>query len=208
MRGSPHLPAAALVISGVAYFAAPARAQDEPRKHVDAAARFGVIGSTGFLGFGVLFGAEAAYIITPPWRMGGYFEWAGVQTPSSDRAIIYDEHFEAYRFGVRGQWHARPARAVDPWIGASFGPFVTTDLELFRKYGANVTAGRWGVDIGFDAGIDFHLGIFTFGPVFMLVVPFGPVQQVEREPRVAASPATPVGAYLAWPLLLRVGATF
>ena len=42
----------------------PAYADDEPRKHVDAAARVGFIGSTGFWGYGFLFGAEAAYIVS------------------------------------------------------------------------------------------------------------------------------------------------
>jgi hypothetical protein len=146
----------------------------------------------------------------PPWRFGGYFEWGGVSTGSSDQATLLQEYFQAYRFGIRGQWHARPTRTIDPWLGASFGPFVTTDLQLLDHSGG--VAGRWGVDLGVDAGIDFHVGVFTFGPVFTLVVPFGPTAQ--PGPETDPSPATPVGAYFsAWagvvPFpLLRVGATF
>jgi len=153
--------------------------------------------------FGFLLGAEADHRILPSVRVGAYFELVALESPSSDQVINNEAYFEAYRFGVRGQWHIRPDRLLDPWIGATMGAFVTTGLPVLSDPVAEPVPGRWGGDVGLETGLDFHLGpVFTVGPVFMMVVPFGPVKQ--------KADSTSAGVYYSVPYLplLRLGATF
>jgi hypothetical protein len=75
---------------------------------------------------------------------------------------MFGEHFAAVRFGTRVQVHARPRKTVDPFLGASVGLFETTDA----------VAGRWGVDVGADCGIDFHIGAhWSLGGELAFVLP-------------------------------------
>jgi len=174
-------------------------------RHFDATLRLGgLLTTTGFVG--VLYGPEANYHLTPAWRVGAYFELVALE--GGGDAVFYNEaYFSACRFGARGQWHSRPEHVVDPWVGVSLGPFVTTNLPVMPAWAHDPNAepipGRWGADIGLEAGLDFHLGsVFTIGAVYVVVFPVGPVKQ--------KADSTPVGVYgsVPWFPLLRLGATF
>jgi hypothetical protein len=173
--------------------------QTDSTQYVNVGLRGGVISAPSF-GFGPLIGGALHYHVSPAWRVGTYFEWVELKSGSSDRQVHYEEFFQAYRFGARGEWHVRPEVVVDPWVGLALGAFTREDPDSVDKMR---TGGRWGIDVEFDGGLDFHIGrVFTVGILFVLVVPFGAVRYKED--------STALGAYFSYPLLplLRLGATF
>jgi hypothetical protein len=191
-----------------------AQAETESRQYIDAAVRGGFLASTGFgVSYGALFGVELDHRVTPAWRAGAYLERASVHS-GGDTEYYHGERFEAVRFGARGQWHARPEKVIDPWLGASVGAFYTTDALFSDSAAGDLFPGRWGADVGFDAGLDFHIGrIFTIGGVIMVVIPLGN-DRLPAAPEERAHVGTGVGAYYSaffvwvpWPAL-RLGLTF
>lgn len=149
-------------------FASETRSEADPPQRFDASIRGGLVASDGFSGSsGGVLGGEFGYRLTSAWRVGGYLGFATVKSTIGDTAFYDHEYYEALRFGARGEWHARPTAVVDPWLGASAGAFDTVHL-----IDPDVEAGLWGVDIGADAGLDFHIGsTFTAGLLFAVAIP-------------------------------------
>lgn len=138
-------------------------------QHVDVGVRGGLVlpQSWEYGGVGATFGAEFSYLFNSHVRGGALLQWAGASSGSSDEAS-YGAEFSAVRFGPRLELHAAPGLLVDPWASAGLALFVASERRVVNEG----TVGGAGLDLGFDAGLDLHLGPrFTVGAFASVVVP-------------------------------------
>jgi len=148
---------------GALAFPTAARAADassdlNPRPVIDFGFRFAILTSDSFV-LPIAWDAdlEATYHLTSAVRFGAYVATAQF-TGTGDRF----EKTSAVRFGARAELHPFPRSVVDPWLGATFGPFEATH---------NVASTGWGVDAAAEVGVDFHIGPVSIGPLFTAIMP-------------------------------------
>jgi hypothetical protein len=105
-----------------------------------------------------------------------------------------------FRFGARVQWHSRPARVVDPWVGFSIGSLLGT---AYNNFSPETKTTEIGADVGVDLGLDFRLGTHVMvGPLVSVVAPFWRHSSAGN----LGNPPFPVMASVPFPLL-RLAAT-
>jgi hypothetical protein len=152
--------------------AAPWTPSSSTRGQVDIGGRAGVtdaFGATPYKAYngGALVGGEVLVHLSSAVRVGGFLESTWQLLPNGDGGSGSGPNFSETRFGARGQWHARPDRVVDPWLGLSLGA-----IHGGTCFCGEPTHSRWAMEIGGDVGLDFHLGRYlAVGPLLSIDTP-------------------------------------
>ena len=144
---------------------------DEVRAPVaDVGMRGGLAGSsTFFVPMGVILGVEVHYHVTQSVLIGGYLHYAAVTSTSSDHHDYDGEEFRTTRFGPRLEFHLFPEGTVDPVAAVSTGAYRALDVRPISDAGEDVV---WGVDLGADLGVDFHVtSAIRIGALWTVVIP-------------------------------------
>lgn len=116
-------------------------------------------------------GFEAGYFFDRHLYLGVYVLYgfgSNASGPMSTCPTTPDTSCSAsqWRFGVMGQWHFVPTRALSPWVGAALG-YDIVNLSSTDSSGSTVLAGSLhGMELSLLAGLDFkplpYLGVGPF----------------------------------------------
>ncbi len=104
-----------------------------------------------FASAGVALEVDGGYRMGPELMVGGYATVGKYSAAEALQSGVYGSEV-----GVQGNWHWRPLRGLDPWIGLGTGvsgSWVTTGNDVTSRYGWEIVRAQIGLDIRTSARI-------------------------------------------------------